>query len=113
MAFEKILNHLLQQKGVEGVIFLDSEGEAVFCYGKTEHERLKAMGAYQGIVLSSVKRLDTGENGTIWTRCLDRSILTQQLKDGYYVSVVLSGDANLAQAHFTFQDYFIQLEKEL
>jgi hypothetical protein len=113
MAFEKILTGLLQQKGVEGVIFLDSEGEAIFCFGKMKHEDLKAMGAYQGIVLSSSLRLDAGKNGAIITRGCERSIITQQLKDGYFVSVVISADVNVAQAHFTFQDYFMQLENEL
>lgn len=113
MAFETILNGLMQQKGVEGVIFLDSEGEAIFCFGNAEHERLKAMGAYQGLVLSSALKLDSGKTGTVITRCDEHSIITQQLKDGYFVCVVLSPDVNPAQAHFTFQDYFIELEEEL
>jgi len=113
MAFENILTGLLQQKGVEGVIFLDSEGEAIFCFGEMPHESLKAMGAYQGIVLSSTVRLDTGKSGAIITRGADRSIITQHLKDGYFVSIVISADVNIAQAHFAFQNYFNQLEMEL
>jgi hypothetical protein len=113
MAFENILTGLLLQKGVEGVIFLDSEGEAVFCFGEVERDSLKAMGAYQGIVLSSVLRLETGKTGAIITCGAERSIITQQLKDGYFVSVVISADVNIAQAHYRFQDYFNQLENEL
>ena len=113
MAFEIILNGLLLQKGVEGVIFLDSEGEAIFCYGSRDHGSLRAMGAYQGIVLSSAARLNTGINGTVIIRCGECSILTRQLKDGYFVCVVLSPDVNIAHAHFSFEDYFIQMEKEL
>jgi hypothetical protein len=113
MAFEKILKGLLLHPGVEGVIFLDSEGESIFCFGMTGLERLKAMGAYQGIVLSSALRCNTGNSGTVITCCESRSIMTRQLKDGYFVCVLLSRGANLAHANFVFQDYFIELEKQL
>ena len=112
MSFDKILSKLFLLKDVESVIFLDSEGEEIFSYGELDHERLKLMGAYQGIVLNSINRLDLGK-GTVITRCGNRSILTHQLKDGYFVCVVLSPDANIAHAHFVLGDYFLSLEKEL
>ena len=111
--FEKILNGILQHSSVESVIFLDSEGEEIFSYGKTNSEHLKLMGAYQGIILSTVRRLALGENQCVMTRCLQRSIVTQQLKLGYFVCVVLLPDANLAHAQFQFQDYFMSLSDEL
>ncbi len=113
MSFDKILSKIFLQKDVESVIFLDSEGEEIFSYGELDHERLKLMGAYQGIVLNSISRLDLGRKGTVITRCGNRSILTHQLKDGYFVCVVLFPDANVAHAHFLFGDYFLSLEKEL
>lgn len=113
MAFELILRSIFLHKEVEGVIFLDSEGEEIFSYGEIDHDHLKLMGAYQGIVLNSIRRLELGRNGTVITRCGKRSILTHQLKDGYFVSVVLSRDANIAHARFQFGDYFLSLEKEL
>jgi hypothetical protein len=113
MAFKKILNGFLHHEGVEGVIFLDSEGEAIFGYGNVNPESLKAMGAYQGIVLSSAQRLDAGESEMVITCCRSRSILTRQLKDGYFVCIILLPDANPAFAKFAFSDYFDQLEKEL
>jgi hypothetical protein len=114
MPFDDILRRLFLQKDVESVIFLDSEGEEIFSYGgEIDHDRLKLMGAYQGIVLSCIKRLELGNNGTVITRCGSGSILTHQLKDGYFVCVLLNPDANVAYAHFQFRDYFLSLEKEL
>jgi len=113
MAFERILNGLLLHPGVEGVIFLDSEGETIFCFGEMEHEPLKAMGAYQGIVLSTTLRLNAGANGTVITRCEDRSVITRQFRDGYFVSILLSPDINLAYANYSFQNYFDELENQL
>jgi hypothetical protein len=113
MAFETILNGLLQHSGVEAVIFLDSEGEAIFCFGSVEADHLKAMGAYQGIVLSSAVRVDAGSKETVITLCESRSILTRKLKDGYFVCVILKADANVGYANFAFRDYFDQLELEL
>jgi len=113
MAFEEVLRRIFLQKDVESVIFLDSEGEEIFSYGEIDHDRLKLMAAYQGIVLNSINRLELGKNGTVITRCGKRSILTHQLKDGYFVCVVLSQEANVAHAHFLFGDYFLSLEKEL
>ena len=113
MAFEKILNGVLEHSGVEAVIFLDSEGEAIFCFGDVEPDRLKAMGAYQGIVLSSAARLDSGHSETVITLCESGSILTRKLKDGYFVCVILKADANVGYANFALRDYFKQLENEL
>ena len=113
MSFDDILRKLFLLNHVESVIFLDSEGEEIFSYGEVDHDRLKLMGAYQGIVLSCIKRLELGSNGTVITRCESGSILTHQLKDGYFVCVLLNQDANVAHAHFQFRDYFLSLEKEL
>ncbi len=113
MLFEEILNGILGQDGVEGIVFLDSEGETILVYGDPEHERLRLMGAYQAIVLSSACRLGMGSNRTVITKCGSKCILTNALKDGYFVCVLLTGDMNPAYVHFRFQDYFSVLENEL
>lgn len=112
--FEEILKQILQHDHVEGVIFLDSEGEEIFSFGRTSTEHLKLMGAYQGIILTSLQRMMAlGENRSIITRCVERCIFTQQLKLGYFVCILMSGEANFAHAQFQFEDYFNELEKEL
>jgi hypothetical protein len=111
--FESILQSILRQEGVEAVIFLDSEGETILSYGGIDSERLKLMGAYQGIILSILPRLALGTNGSVITRCCNRSILTHLLKDGYFVSVIFEKEINFAHAQFMIRDYFVSLEKEL
>jgi hypothetical protein len=111
--FETILNEILQHEQVESVIFLDSEGEEIFSYGNANSEQLKLMGAYQGIILNSIQQLAPGENKCVIIRCCQRTIMTQQLKMGYFVCVVLFPDANIAYAKFQLQDYFISLSDEL
>ena len=113
MSFDDILRRLFLQKNVESVIFLDSEGEEIFSYGEIDHDRLKLMGAYQGIILNCINRLELGNHRTVITRCESGSILTHQLKDGYFICVLLNQEANVAQARFQFSDYFLSLEKEL
>jgi hypothetical protein len=113
VAFEKLLNRILLHDHVESVIFLDSEGEEIFSYGNANHDHLKLMGAYQAIVLNSIHRLELGSHSSIWIRCGERSIITQQLKLGYFVCVLLSSEANLAHAQFQFQDYFTALSEEI
>ena len=113
MSFEEILNRILQHEHVESVIFLDSEGEEIFSYGITDPQHLKLMGAYQGIVLNSIRRLKLGNNRFVVTIGRNCSIYTQQLKLGYFVCVLLSADANFAHAQFQFQDYFNSLSAEL
>jgi hypothetical protein len=113
MSFDDILRRIFLHKDVESVIFLDSEGEEIFSYGEIDHDRLKLMGAYQGIVLDCVNRLELGRNGTVITRCESGAILTHQFNDGYFICVLLNQDANVAYAHFQFKDYFLSLEKEL
>ena len=113
MSFENILQNILKYDYVESVIFLDSEGEEIFSFGNTSHDHLKLMGAYQGIILSTVNRLGLGNQRSVLTRCTDRSIVTHELKLGYFVCVLLSAEANLAQAQFQFQTYFEALNQEL
>lgn len=113
MSFEDILKRILQQDHVESVILLDSEGEEIFSFGLTTHDHLKLMGAYQGILLSTIDRMELGDNRSVISRCADRSIVTQQLKLGYFVCVLLSSEANLAHAQFRFQTYFDALSELL
>ena len=113
MGFEENLNAILQHDHVEGVIFLDSEGEEIFSFGRLEHDHMKAMGAYQGIVLNTIQRLELGQSRSVITRCGNRCILTQNLKFGYFVCVLFSPEANLARAQFQLQDYFVAINNEL
>ena len=113
MVFEEILEAIWSNQGVEGVVFLDSEGEAISSFGFQDQETLRLLGAYQGIVLAAAGRLGLSADRTVITLGGQRSILTQHLKDGYFISVIFSSDVNFAYARFRFQDAYALLKQEL
>src|SRR5262245_49700019 len=104
---------MLTIPGVEGVVFLDSEGETILCYGEHDPERMKVLGAYQSILVSQVKNLGWPDQKIIITICEQRNILTRYLKDGYFISVIFGESLNPAYAEFQFREACISLETEL
>lgn len=101
MPFVRILNDLLSTTGgALGAMFLDYEGETVACLPKpgVEMDDLKIIGAYQGIFLSQLKRLCTDIDGGAPDRFkveFERAtVLNCDLKDGYYVVLLLDPAAN-------------------
>lgn len=110
---EAVLQQIVARPGVHGVVLSDSEGEPVFACGPTDAERLQLLGAYQGILMSAVSRLLEDENRTAITICDTETILTRHLKDGYFISVILSPGVYFAQAQFDFQELYASLIQEL
>lgn len=110
---EAILRQIAAHTGVEGVVLADSQGEPVFAYGNTEVDQLKLLGAYQGVLLSSIERMLEGKDRTVITVGDSGTILTHHLKDGYFISVIVSPDAHFAHLEFEFQDAYASLIKEL
>jgi predicted regulator of Ras-like GTPase activity (Roadblock/LC7/MglB family) len=113
MAFDKILAGIMASPGVEGVVLLDSEGETIFSLGYLEQERLRLVGAYQGIVLAAAVRFDLSKERTVITLGEKRSILTYHLKDGYFICIIFSKEINVAYAQFRFQEAYTLLKQEL
>lgn len=110
MSFQEILREILQISGIEAVIFLDAEGETVLLSGSQEPDRLKALGAYQSILLKT----DWG-NGKGQTLCSvydQASVLTHHLKDGYFISVILSPDLPFSLAHQKLGQFYEKIEEE-
>ena len=103
MLFRRILLDLLQStRGSLGAIFLDSEGETVEAiterpFDADDHD-LRVIGAYQGIHLSSLKRLcDTLSAGAPHRFKVEfekMNVLSCDLKDGYYLALVIDDTAN-------------------
>ena len=85
-----------------GAIFLDREGEAVELWA--EHvfdigpDGLRAIGAYEGIFLSDLNRicekLEAGRPQRLTIDFEHVKVLSCDLKEGYYLVVVASRDAN-------------------
>jgi len=113
MSFQNILNQIASRPEVEGVVFLDAEGEAVASLGRMEEEKLKLIGAYQAILLGSIERQGIARSKTIVTQCEERTVLTHNLKDGYFVCVVINRELHFAHARFLFQDLYSSLLSEL
>jgi len=103
LLFRRILLDLLQTThGSLGAIFLDSEGESVEViterpFDADDHD-LRVIGAYQGIFLSNLKRLcDTLRAGAPHRFKVEfekMNVLSCDLKDGYYLVLVVDDSAN-------------------
>lgn len=113
MPFQKLLDRMRSLRGVESVALLDSEGELIFHSGGDSPDRLRVVGAYQGIFISSVSNLGIEPPRTLCTLYSGRAVLTRALKDGYFICVIGSPDLNFAHAQFVFEDIYNRLEAEL
>ncbi len=113
MSFEQILEMVSVVEGVEVVLFLDSAGEMIFSFGGQDSEKLRLLGAYQGILLNSVSRIGMIRDRTIITLGESRSILTRHIKDGYFICVLFSPETHFALIHLRIQDACESLAREL
>lgn len=105
--FEQILRELLAATpGAIGAIILDHEGESVHFRAERVFdigaEGLRTIGAYQGIYLADLRRIcDRAALGRLerfTTEFANSKVLSCDLKDGYYVVLVLDGDASEPEA---------------
>ncbi len=101
MAFRSILDQLLATTaGAVAVIFLDFEGETVelVCDRDLSDHDLRIIGAYQGIFLSRLRDLCAeGKLGTPRRFKLEfeqNTIMSCDLKDGYYLVLLLDDKGN-------------------
>jgi hypothetical protein len=103
LPFEGILRHLLENvPGSIGAVFLDREGESVALWAERVFEigpeGLRAIGAYQGIFLAELRRLcERTAAGRLLRVTIDFEhvkLLTCDLKDGYYLVLVMEHAAS-------------------
>jgi len=103
VAFQGILRQLLQTTpGAIGAVFLDQEGEAVDLWAERVFdigpEGLRAIGAYEGIFLSDLKRLcdriAAGKLVRLMIEFEHAKFLSCDLKEGYYLVLVIAGDSS-------------------
>ncbi len=113
MPFQALLDRMMNVKGVEAVAFLDQEGEAILTRSNVDGDHLKILGAYQGIVMSTIVNVGLTETRTLITSYTHRSVLTHRLKDGYFICALLSKDLPYAQAQFAFAEIYNLIENEL
>jgi predicted regulator of Ras-like GTPase activity (Roadblock/LC7/MglB family) len=103
MAFQRILHELVSStSGALGAIFLDQEGETVEVLTdrplEADDNDLKVIGAYSGIFLTRLRNMCTDAGiGHLDRFKLDfesTTVLTCDLKDGYYVVLLVDASAN-------------------
>ncbi|HVS30019.1 MAG TPA: hypothetical protein VMS98_01070 [Thermoanaerobaculia bacterium] len=103
MAFRRILRSLVATThGALGAIFLDFEGETVEVVTErpldADDHDLKVIGAYQGIFLKRLRdiaaRLPVGKPLRFKIEFDRLATLACDLKDGYYLVLVIDHEAN-------------------
>lgn len=101
--FEAILRQLLvATPGAIGAVFLDREGEAVQSWSERVFDigtdGMKAIGAYQGIYLAELQRIcsriEAGQPERFTIDFANAKIISWDLKDGYFVVLILDSNAN-------------------
>lgn len=103
MIFRNILRDLLKATdGSIGAMFLDQQGESVEVtterpFDADDHD-LKVIGAYQGIFLSQLHRIcetiEAGRPKRFKLEFAATTILSCDLKDGYYLVLVIEAGTN-------------------
>jgi predicted regulator of Ras-like GTPase activity (Roadblock/LC7/MglB family) len=105
--FRNILQSLVASTpGAIGALFLDWEGEAVEVVGDrpldADEHGLKITGAYQGIFLTQLRdvcsRVDAGQPHRFKIDFETTHVYSCDLKDGYYLVLVVDTTANEAVA---------------
>jgi predicted regulator of Ras-like GTPase activity (Roadblock/LC7/MglB family) len=102
MPFSKLLSAMVESvNGASGAIFLDGECEYVQYFGHLDSFRTKLLGAYQGILLQHmrgiVERLRVSGLDKIVTEYEGAKFITKNLKDNYYMVLVLGPASNIGQ----------------
>jgi len=101
LPFRLILEELLSTThGAVAAMFLDYEGETVqlVCDRDLSDHDLRIVGAYQGIFLEQLRKmcneLDAGQPQRFTLEFEKTKVLSLDLKDGYYVVLLVDGTAN-------------------
>jgi predicted regulator of Ras-like GTPase activity (Roadblock/LC7/MglB family) len=104
MPFQYLLTNLMVDvPGAHGAIFLDPEGEFVeYVTRRSTPYELKVEGAYHGLLLRSAGRLLRGAGGgqvvQLMVAGTQLKVLSRQLKNGYYLVLVMEPEAPLGFA---------------
>jgi len=105
--FQQILRELLDNTpGALGAVFLDRAGEPVELWTERVFDigadSLRAIGAYQGVYLSQLKRLcERTSAGRLQRFTIDfqhARVLSSDLKEGYYLVLVIEPTASEGMA---------------
>ena len=111
MVFQRILYDLLAATdGAMGAVFLDWEGETVeaLSYEHIEPDELRAFGAYQGLFLNRLRKIaekaQAGAPHRFMIAFENAKVLSLDLKDGYYVIILIHAESAEALAWRHLED---------
>jgi hypothetical protein len=103
--FRLILDELLvTTHGALAALFLDFEGEtvALVCDRDLSDHNLRILGAYQGIFLMQLRTMcantGAGEPRRFKIQFAEKSVLSYDVKDGYYVVLLVDSSFNEGMA---------------
>ncbi|MFZ2492598.1 MAG: hypothetical protein WA208_14055 [Thermoanaerobaculia bacterium] len=120
MAFQRILKQLVTSVDRSiAALFLDYEGETVELVRAHDllPDDLKIIGAYQGIFLSQLRtlcsHLEAGAPHRVKFEFARVKILSSDLKDGYYVVLLMEHDGNEGLAWHRLDHCRVQLLEEM
>lgn len=99
--FRQILDELIvTTRGAQAALFLDWEGEtvALACDHDLSDHELRILGAYQGIFLTRLRemsaRVGAGEPQRFKIEFGQKSVLSYDMKDGYYLVMLVTSACN-------------------
>lgn len=99
--FRLILHELLATtRGALAALFLDYEGETVelVCDRDLSDHNLRITGAYQGIFLTQLRdmcaKAGAGDPQRFKLDFADLTVMSYDIRDGYYVVLLLDGTSN-------------------
>jgi predicted regulator of Ras-like GTPase activity (Roadblock/LC7/MglB family) len=99
-----LLNDLCRAiSGAHGALMLDAGGEVV-AGSDASDDRLRLIGAYQGIALATAhktaERYAGGAISSLVARHASGTVISRPLKDGYYLIIALAPEAPVALAEY-------------
>jgi predicted regulator of Ras-like GTPase activity (Roadblock/LC7/MglB family) len=108
LPYLRLLEQLLASvPGALAALLLDPNGEVVVEAGpRLDRDRHRLIGAYQGIALQTAQqatqRYEIGGIACLVCRYTSASLILRPLRDGYYLVVSLTPEANLGRGiHFS------------
>jgi predicted regulator of Ras-like GTPase activity (Roadblock/LC7/MglB family) len=88
MPYQRLLDELVRTVQAGGALLLDADGEVVV-EGGGRDDRLRLIGAYQGLALGAVRRTVARQGGGaieyVLCRYAAATVIVRPLKDGYYL----------------------------
>jgi len=115
MSLASILEEILVAPGALGAAFLDPQGEMIAHVGDTEF--IDILAAYQSVWLGELGRAATNASlGTVTDLSMDfstRRVLAGDVKDGYFVLVVLDALGVTSLARVRLADARVSLAAEI